>query len=85
MAKKKRQSALILTFTAWEILKKYRGAFGVKKTLSVGLELFDRLSEKERFERVSAAEAADKLMRRTEGEALATHKRPHRTGSKEVG
>ncbi len=85
MGKKLRQSALILTFTAWEILKKYRNGFGVKNTLSVGLELFDKLSREEQFERVSAAEAADKMARQAEAEVKEQHGKARRTRVKEAG
>ncbi len=69
MATKKRQSALILTPAAWEVLQKYRGAYGVKNTLSVGLELFDALDQPEQFRRVTASHAADAAVRRAEAEA----------------
>ena len=85
MAKKKRQSALILTQSAWEILQKYRNAYGVKNTLSVGLELFDGLSRDAQFEKVTASEAADTVVRRAEADALERHKTRRHNHSRATG
>lgn len=60
MAKKKRiQASASLTVNAKAILQKYRGAFGVKNTLSVGLELFDALSADEQVARTRLSDAQD--------------------------
>ncbi len=58
---KKIRTSVVLTAKAEGILQKHRNAFGLKKVLSVGLELFDALSDTEQKARVSEAEKEDQL------------------------
>jgi len=84
-AKKRIQTSASLTEKAKAILQKYRGSYGVKNTLSVGLELFDALSAEEQRERTristeedararQAAKKADRIVRGAEADASTQRK-----------
>lgn len=57
--KKELRTTVTLTCKAKMLLLKHRNAFSQKNQLSVGMELFDELSDSEKIRRCSVAEAED--------------------------
>ena len=84
-----RQSTVNLTKNAQEIKDRLSPGLGLKGILSVGLELFDKLSDKEKIERVGLALVGDKRGRndqkpRRVGEAVEPNAQSLRDAIKQI-